>query len=46
MAHQGLASTVNSANTRYTGHRPLVAAMRAFVASMLGAEVDIPDELL
>jgi hypothetical protein len=31
---------------RYTGKTPLTAAMRCFVASSLGDEVDIPEELL
>lgn len=30
---------------RYEGPTPLVAAMRAFVASKLGEYVDVPDEL-
>ena len=30
---------------RASGHTALVAAMRCFVASRLGAEVDVPDEL-
>lgn len=29
----------------YYGHKPLIAAMRAFVASRLGTEVEIPSEL-
>ena len=29
-----------------TGPTPLIAAMRCFVASKLGDEVDVPDELL
>lgn len=32
--------------TKYTGPTPLVAAMRCFVASHLGDEVDVPEELL
>jgi hypothetical protein len=28
------------------GHTPLIAAMRCYVASKLGDEVEIPDELL
>jgi len=28
------------------GHTPLIAAMRCYVASKLGGEVDVPDELL
>lgn len=30
----------------YNGPTPLVAAMRAYVASVLGDEVEVPDELL
>ena len=30
----------------FSGHTPLIAAMRCFVASRLGEEVDIPEELL
>ena len=30
---------------RYEGPTPLIAAMRCFVASKLGDEVDVPDEL-
>lgn len=33
-------------NTDYAGPTPLIAAMRCFVASRLGDEVDIPEELL
>jgi hypothetical protein len=33
-------------NRQHSGPTPLVAAMRCFVASRLGDEVDIPDELL
>ena len=29
----------------FDGDTPLIAAMRCYVASMLGAEVDVPDEL-
>lgn len=29
-----------------TGHTPLIAAMRCYVASKLGDEVDVPDELI
>ena len=32
--------------TVYWGLTPLIAAMRCFVASKLGDEVDVPDELL
>lgn len=43
--------TVCTAVMRYSGHHhsgptPLIAAMRCFVASKLGDEVDIPKELL
>ena len=31
---------------RYIGPTPLIAAMRAYVASKLGDEVDVPEELL
>ena len=30
----------------YDGPTPLIAAMRCYVASRLGAEVDVPDELI
>ena len=30
---------------RNTGHTPLIAAMRCYVASKLGHEVDVPEEL-
>jgi hypothetical protein len=30
----------------FDGLRPLIAAMRCFVASRLGDEVDVPDELM
>ena len=30
---------------RYAGSTPLVAAMRCYVASKLGSEVDVPEEL-
>ena len=33
-------------NRQHSGPTPLIAAMRCFVASRLGDEVDIPDELL
>ena len=32
-------------DTDWQGHTPLVAAMRCYVASKLGNEVEIPDEL-
>ena len=33
-------------NKAYQGPTPLIAAMRCYVASRLGAEVDVPEELL
>ena len=30
----------------FTGQTPLIAAMRCYVASKLGDEVDVPDELI
>lgn len=33
-------------NTDYGGPTPLIAAMRCFVASKLGDEIEIPEELL
>ncbi len=35
-----------SADGEWDGPTPLIAAMRCFVASKLGEEVDIPDELI
>lgn len=35
----------DSSNDEYPGDTPLIAAMRCFVASKLGDEVDVPDEL-
>ena len=29
-----------------TGHTPLIAAMRCYVASRLGYEVEVPEELM
>ena len=40
---QWLASMVGC---MYTGPTPLIAAMRCYVASKLGDEVDVPEELL
>jgi hypothetical protein len=45
MAHYGTHDTVNSKNVRMTGPTPLIAAMRCFVASRLGDEVEVPEEL-
>jgi hypothetical protein len=33
-------------HTRYEGPTPLIAAMRCYVASKLGNEVEVPDELV
>lgn len=35
----------DSSNDEYTGKTPLIASMRAYVASKLGDEIEIPDEL-
>ena len=35
-----------SKKTDYTGPTPLIAAMRCYVASRLGGEIEVPDELL
>jgi hypothetical protein len=40
------ASSNEGAGADYHGPTPLIAAMRCFVASRLGEEVDIPDDLL
>lgn len=39
-------SWINQKEIRQFGPTPLVAAMRCYVASQLGNEVDIPDDLL
>lgn len=39
-------ASYNAKPVAYYGPTPLIAAMRAFVASQFGDEVDIPDELL
>lgn len=44
MAHKGTAHWGRHA-TRYIGPSPLIAAMRCYVASKLGDEVEIPKEL-
>lgn len=46
MAHYGIYQTVNSKNPRMVGPSHLVAAMRCYVSSKFGDEVDIPDELI
>ena len=38
-------ATADSGDTYLTGDTPLIAAMRCYVASKLGEEVDVPDEL-
>lgn len=42
------ASTVNEEDVAYwfDGPTPLIAAMRCFVASKLGEEIEVPDELM
>jgi hypothetical protein len=30
----------------FHGHTPLIAAMRCYVASKLGEEIDVPEELI
>jgi len=42
---RGLWRSINNGRTQY-GPTPLIAAMRCYVASKLGDEVDIPEELL
>lgn len=37
---------IHKRRQRFIGETPLIAAMRCFVASKLGAEVDVPDELV
>jgi hypothetical protein len=36
---------VHKRRQRFVGETPLIASMRCYVASILGAEVDVPDEL-
>jgi hypothetical protein len=43
-AHPWVATIYGSAQA--SGSSPLIAAMRCYVASRLGDEVDVPDELL
>lgn len=38
--------TVDHPHLRISGPTPLIAAMRCYVASKLGDEVDVPEELL
>lgn len=40
------ARDLRSAAFSFTGPTPLIAAMRCYVASKLGDEVDVPEELL
>jgi hypothetical protein len=42
----GWNSTTRKRRGDYSGPTPLIAAMRCFVASRLGDEVDVPEELL
>jgi hypothetical protein len=44
LAHPWVATIYGSAQA--SGSSPLIAAMRCYVASRLGDEVDVPDELL
>lgn len=39
-------ASIGSDEDIYTGETPLVAAMRCFVASKLGSEVEVPRELV
>ena len=39
------AASVDKGRTEYRGPTPLIAAMRCFVASRLGDEAEIPEEL-
>lgn len=39
------AAGANGPNARWEGVTPLIAAMRCYVASKLGDEVDVPEEL-
>ena len=41
---RGLWRSINMGRTQY-GPTPLIAAMRCYVASKLGDEVDVPEEL-
>jgi hypothetical protein len=36
----------DSSNDEYSGPTPLIAAMRCYVASRFGDEIEVPDELL
>jgi hypothetical protein len=40
------ASSIDKGRSEYRGPTPLIAAMRCYVASKLGDEVEVPDELL
>lgn len=39
-------ATWDSGETEFVGPTPLIAAMRCYVASKLGNEVEVPDELM
>lgn len=45
-ANPGWCSQVFEYNLEQTGPTPLIAAMRCFVASRLGNEVEVPNELI
>jgi len=46
-AHRGKVYQASQGTGAYSqGPTPLIAAMRCYVASKLGAEVDVPEELL
>ena len=45
MAHRGAHMAIRNDNPRFVGPTPLIAAMRCFVASKMGDEIDIPEEL-
>ena len=45
-AGSGLASNWDYRASEFKGPTPLIAAMRCYVASKLGDEVDVPEELL
>lgn len=45
-ADAGWFAEIGKSSTRKTGPTPLIAAMRCYVASKLGENVDIPKELM
>jgi hypothetical protein len=40
------AASVDKGRNEFRGRTPLIAAMRCYVASKLGDEVEIPEELI